>query len=144
MQRRIQKHLEIQSQHMFTASEVAEYEYCPLAWWYERFDPAVGADDEALFAEMVALEHEYGEQAPSIPDYQMLERLLVRRGAFDEGRQQHLEHAEAVEEAEELARDQLAASESGTKLRRALLFAVVLLLLAVLVIVIALLLGHLL
>ena len=31
----------------------------------------------------------------------MIEQLLVRRGAFEEGRQQHLEHAEEVAEVEE-------------------------------------------
>jgi hypothetical protein len=127
---------------MFSASEVAEYEYCPLVWWYEHFDPAANSDDDLLFAEMVAIENKYGEQAPSLPKYQMLERLLVRRGAFDEGQQQHRKHAEAVEEAEEVARNQLAASAQGVRLRGALVFALVLLLLALLMIGAGLYLSH--
>jgi hypothetical protein len=127
---------------MFSASEVAEYEYCPLVWWYEHFDPAANSDDDLLFAEMVAIENKYGEQAPSLPKYQMLERLLIRRGAFDEGQQQHRKHAEAVEEAEEVARNQLAASAQGMRLRGALVFALVLLLLALLMIGAGLYLSH--
>lgn len=129
---------------MFTASEVAEYEYCPLVWWHEHFDSSATANDEILFAEMVAMENKYGEQAPSIPKYQMLERLLVRRGAFDEGQQQHKEHADAVEEAEEVARDQFTASERGIRLRGVFVFAIILLLLALLMISAWLYLNHLL
>jgi len=54
-----------------------------------------------LFARLVELEHEHGAQAPALPEYKMVEQLLLRRGAFDEGRQQHLDHAEDVEEIEE-------------------------------------------
>ena len=85
---------------LFTASEVAEFEYCPLAWWYEQFEPIAQADTEEQFARLVELEHEHGAQAPALPEYQVVEQLLVRKGAFDEGRQQHIEHAEEVEEAE--------------------------------------------
>src|SRR5438874_11980143 len=85
-----------------TASEVAEFEYCPLAWWYEQFEPMAQADREEQFARLVELEHEHGAQAPALPEYQVVEQLLVRKGAFDEGRQQHLEHAEELEEAQEV------------------------------------------
>lgn len=68
----------------YTAKEVAQYEYCPLVWWHEQHDPAVRAPNEELFAEMVAIEHEFGAQAPNIPDYQVIEQILVRRGAFEE------------------------------------------------------------
>src|SRR5437870_13903287 len=88
-------------QRLFTASEVAEFEYCPLVWWHEQFEPLAQADKEELFARLVELEHEQGPQAPALPEYQMAEQLLVRKGAFDEGRQQHLEHAEEVEEVQE-------------------------------------------
>src|SRR5437588_6901448 len=87
---------------LFTASEVAEFEYCPLAWWYEQFEPMAQADTEEQFARLVELEHEHGAQAPALPEYQVIEQLLVRKGAFNEGRQQHMEHAEEVEEAEEV------------------------------------------
>ena len=87
--------------NFFTASEIAEYEYCPLAWWFERFDPRAQARTEELFARLVELEHESGPQAPSLPEYQMIEQLLLRRGAFEEGQQQHRDHADELEEIEE-------------------------------------------
>ncbi len=86
---------------MFTASEVAEYEYCPLVWWHEQFEPASHAQSEDLFARLVELEHDHSTQAPALPEYQMIEQLLVKRGAFEVGRQQHAEHAEEVAEIEE-------------------------------------------
>ena len=85
-------------QRLFTASEVAQFEYCPLVWWHEQFEPLAQADKEELFARMVELEYEHGAQATALPEYQMIEQLLLRRGAFEEGRQQHLEHAGEVEE----------------------------------------------
>ncbi len=88
-------------QRLFTASELAEFEYCPLTWWYEQFEPLAQAGNEVLFARLVELEHEHGAQAPALPEYKMVEQLLLRRGAFDEGRQQHLDHVEDVEEIEE-------------------------------------------
>ena len=91
-------------QRLFTASEVAEFEYCPLVWWHEQFEPLAQADNEELFAHLVQLEHEHGAQAPALPEYKMVEQLLLRRGAFDEGRQQHLDHAEDVEEIQEEVR----------------------------------------
>jgi hypothetical protein len=86
---------------MFTASEVAEFEYCPLAWWHEQFESWAHADDEELFARLVELEHEHGAQAPGLPEYRLIEGLLLRRGAFDQGQRQHQEHAQAVEDIEE-------------------------------------------
>jgi hypothetical protein len=91
-------------QRLFTASEVAQFEYCPLVWWHEQFEPLARADNEELFARMVELEYEHGAQAPSLPEYQMIEQLLLRRGAFEEGRQQHLDYAGEVEEIEEEVR----------------------------------------
>ena len=88
-------------QRLFTASEVAQFEYCPLVWWHEQFEPLAQAGNEELFARMVELEYEHGVQATTLPEYQMIEQLLLRRGAFEEGRQQHLDHAEEVEEIEE-------------------------------------------
>jgi hypothetical protein len=96
-----QHHQSLQSQRVFTASEVAEFEYCPLAWWYEQFDPMARADTDELFAYLVELEQENGPQAPALPEYQVVEQLLLRRGAFDEGQEQHREHAEEVAEIEE-------------------------------------------
>src|SRR2546428_7937418 len=104
MQQRNKSQLQSQSQQqqrLFRASEVAEFEYCPLTWWHEQFEPLAQADTEELFARLVELEHEHASQAPTIPEYQMVEQLLLRRGAFDEGRQQHLDHAGEVEEVQE-------------------------------------------
>jgi hypothetical protein len=91
-------------QRLFTASEVAEFEYCPLVWWHEQFEPLAQAGNEELFARLVELEHEHGAQAPALPEYRMVEQLLLRRGAFEEGQRQHLDHAEDVEEMREEAR----------------------------------------
>lgn len=87
--------------HVFTASEVAEFEYCPLAWWHERFEDWAQAESDELFARLVELEHEHGAQAPALPEYRLIEQLLLRQGAFERGLQQHQEHAEAVEDIEE-------------------------------------------
>jgi hypothetical protein len=121
-------------QRLFTASEVAEFEYCPLAWWYERFEPLAQSDTEELFARLVELEHEHGPQAPALPDYQVVEQLLLRKGAFDEGQQQHREHAEAVEEVEEEVR--ISARKTG-KMRIMAWAAIAMVLLALLFIVAA-------
>ena len=95
----------MQSQHtktrMFTASEVAEFEYCPLAWWHEQFEDWAQAESDELFARLVELEHEHGAQATTLPEYRLIEQLLLRQGAFERGSQQHQEHAEAVEDIEE-------------------------------------------
>ena len=80
-------------QRLFTASEVAQFEYCPLVWWHEQFEPLAQSANEELFARMVELEYEHGAQATALPEYQMIEQLLLRRGAFEEGHQQHLDHA---------------------------------------------------
>src|SRR6266568_9159764 len=124
-------------QRLFTASEVAEFEYCPLAWWHEQFEPLAQVDTEELFAHLVELEHEHGSEAPAVPEYQMVEQLLVRKGAFDEGRQQHQEHAEEVEEIQE---ELVVAARRSVNMRILGLVAAVFLVLAVLLIVAAILL----
>lgn len=85
---------------MFTASEVGEFEYCPLAWWHEQFEDWAQAESDELFARLVELEHEHSAQAPALPEYRLIEQLLLRQGAFERGLQQHEEHAEAIEAAE--------------------------------------------
>jgi hypothetical protein len=97
----MQQPAHVKRARLFMASEVAEFEYCPLAWWYEQYEELAQVDSEDLFARLVELEHEHGSQAPAIPEYQLVEQLLLRKGAFDEGREQHLEHAEAVEGLQE-------------------------------------------
>jgi len=91
-------------QRHFTASEVAEFEYCPLVWWHEQFEPLARAGTEELFARLVELEHEHGPQAVTLPEYEVIELLLLRQDAFEEGREQHSEHADEVEEVEVQAR----------------------------------------
>ncbi len=118
---------------LFTASEVAQFEYCPLAWWYEHFEPTAQSGTEELFARLVELEHEHGQQAPALPDYQMVEQLLLRRGAFDEGVQQHRDHAEAVGEVEEEVR----VSSRATGKMRIMAWAAVLMLLLALALIVA-------
>jgi len=104
MQQRYKSQLQSeQQQRLFRASEVAEFEYCPLTWWYGQFESLAQADTEELFARLVELEHEHGSQATALPEYRMVEQLLLRRGAFDEGTQHHLEHAEEVEDVQEEA-----------------------------------------
>jgi hypothetical protein len=93
--------LQYQSQRIFTASEVAEFEYCPLTWWHEQFEPLAQADTEEIFARLVELEEEHGPRAPALPEYQVGEQLLLRRGAFEQGIQQHQEHADEVAGIEE-------------------------------------------
>lgn len=114
-------------QRFFTASEVAEFEYCPLVWWHERFEPLVEADTEELFARLVELEHEHGAQAPSLPEYRVIEQLLLRRGAFEEGQQQHLDHAEEVEKVEE---ERITVTRAAGNMRLLALAALIILVLA--------------
>jgi hypothetical protein len=118
-------------ERLFTASEVAEFEYCPLVWWHEQFEPMAQADTEEQFARLVELEHEHGAQAPALPEYQVVEQLLVRKGAFDEGRQQHIEHSEEVEEAQEIP----ASMTTTRRMRILVLIIVVILVIALLLIV---------
>jgi hypothetical protein len=97
----MQQPAHVKRDRLFTASEVAQFEYCPLAWWYEQYESLAHVDNEDLFARLVELEHEHGSQATALPEYQLAEQLLLRKGAFDEGREQHLEHAAEVEAIQE-------------------------------------------
>ncbi len=134
----MQQRRQLQSkQRLFTASEVAEFEYCPLVWWHEQFEPLAQADSDELFARMVELEYEHGAQAPALPEYKMVEQLLLRRGAFDEGRQQHLDHAEDVEEIQEEVRKGV---KTTGRMRAIAIIAAVMLCLAMALIIAAILL----
>src|SRR5712691_4078384 len=123
-------------QRLFTASEVAEFEYCPLAWWHEQYEPLAQVDTEDLFAHLVELEQEHGAQAPALPEYQMVEQLLLRKGAFEEGQQQHLEHAEEVEEVQE---ERISIATATGNMRRIALIAVLILVIELVLISVALL-----
>ncbi len=122
------------SQQLFTASEMAEFEYCPLVWWHQQFEPMASADTEELFARLVELEYEHDTQAPSVPEYQMIEQLLVRKGAFEEGQQQHLEHAQEVTKVQE---ERITTGYTGKKMRTVALVAALLLVLALILLVAA-------
>ena len=124
-------------QRLFTASEVAEFEYCPLVLWHEQFEPLAQAGNEELFARMVELEYEHGAQAPALPEYKMAEQLLLRRGAFDEGRQQHLDHAEDVAKIQEEVRR---GARATGRMRIIAVMAIVLLCLALALVIAAVLL----
>ena len=92
---------------------MAEFEYCPLVWWHEQFEPLSQADTEELFSRLVELEHEFGPQATALPEYETIEKLLLRAGAFEEGRQQHADHADEVAEIEEEGREVAGAGRSA-------------------------------
>ena len=129
-----------QKQCIFTASEVAEYEYCPLAWWHEQYGPLAAADTEELFARMVESEHDHGPQATTLPEYQVIEQLLLRRCAFEQGQEQHREHAQAVAEIAE-ERDSTP-SLSNQLLQTIRLVIIVILVLVVLMVASSLLPSH--
>ena len=62
----------------------------------------------------------------------MIEQLLVRRGAFEKGRQQHAEHAEEVAEMEE---ERIPVPAQGMNTRKVILVALIILVLALVLIV---------
>ncbi|QBD81495.1 hypothetical protein EPA93_38210 [Ktedonosporobacter rubrisoli] len=127
MQQQRQQHN--RAERRFTASEVATFEYCPLIWWHECFEPAVQADTEELFARLVELEHEHGPQAPALPEYQMIEQLLLRRGAFEEEPPET--DVEEDDEFEEFEEERAPAPGIGNRTRSIAYLAVALLVLAV-------------
>lgn len=129
-------------QRMFTATEVAEYEFCPLVWWYEQYEPLVEADNDELFARMVELEHEYGTEAPALPEYQVVEQLLVRRNAFEQGQQEHQEHADQVAEIAEIEEER--AIQPAAYIRPRMLIGIIaaLVVLALILMLVPLLLPH--
>lgn len=127
MQQHVQQNAKLEKQRKFTASEVAEFEYCPLAWWHEQYEPHTQEEDDELFARMVELEHEHGQQATILPEYQVIEQLLLRRGAFEMGRKQHRAHVAEVEQAEA---EPVSATSFGERTRTLIVAAVIFLLLA--------------
>jgi hypothetical protein len=110
-------------QRNYTAKEISQYEYCPLVWWHEQYDPAVLADSDKLFAQLVALEHEYGSQAPDIPDYQVIEQILVRRGAFEEDFRDSQNQYDENEYSSDNAEEDAETVEQIPKVRRLLRLA---------------------
>ena len=75
-------------QRIFSASDLAQFEYCPLAWWYEEVSELAQADQEELAERLAELEAEYPSSASALPEYQVIERLLERATRFAHGRKQ--------------------------------------------------------
>lgn len=125
------------SQRIFTTDEVAEFAYCPLVWWHEQFEPATKAETDELFARMVELEHQHHEQAPALPEYQMIEQLLLRRGAFEQGRGQELEAEEGSAELAEPAEEPMHVPETHLASRNLILLTLALIFIGLLLIAVA-------
>ncbi len=73
---------------VFSASDLAQFEYCPLAWWYEEVSDLAQADQEELAERLKELEDAYGASAASSPEYQVIKRLHDRAGRFAQGHEQ--------------------------------------------------------
>jgi CRISPR-associated exonuclease Cas4 len=129
MQRQHQHHQP--SQDLFAVSELAQFEYCPLLWWHEQFDPLAQSDTDELFARMVELEHDHGQPATTLPDYQVIEQLLLRRGAFDAGQAGDPGDDEVLSEREE---ELIEPAHRSSNTRTLALIALTLLVLALLLI----------
>ncbi len=125
-----------QETHLFSATDVAEYEYCSLAWWHDHFEPLALAETEDLLAHMVELEQEFDTQAPLHPEYQVIEQLLKRRGVFEQGREQHQAYSEVV--AGHTSDALRVPAERRQHMRRLLVTIVLILLLALLLVIAAL------
>ncbi|GHO87842.1 hypothetical protein [Dictyobacter formicarum] len=117
------QHNAVAYKRTYSAKEIAQYEYCPLVWWHEQYDPVVHADNDELFAQMVEIEQEYGSQAPEVPDYQVIEQILVRRGAFEHDFHTAKQLPEMDDEALEEEYEEVV--ESHPKVRRLLALALV-------------------
>jgi CRISPR/Cas system-associated exonuclease Cas4 (RecB family) len=80
-------------QRVFSASDVAQFEYCPLAWWYEEVSEVAQADEDELERYLGELEARAGSAATTLPEYQVAARLLQRARLFEQGKTQHAEYA---------------------------------------------------
>jgi hypothetical protein len=76
----------MEQQRIFSASDLAQFEYCPLAWWYEEVSDLAQADEAELAERLEELEDQYPASANAQPEYQVIERLLARAKRFAEGR----------------------------------------------------------
>ncbi len=76
----------MEQQRIFSASDLAQFEYCPLAWWYEEVSELAQADQAELAERLEELEDEYPASASAQPEYQVIERLLARANQFALGR----------------------------------------------------------
>ncbi len=78
----------MEQRRVFSASDLAQFEYCPLAWWYEEVSDLAQADQEELAERLKELEDAYGASAASSPEYQVIKRLHDRAGRFAQGHEQ--------------------------------------------------------
>src|SRR5215472_11505654 len=76
----------MEQQRIFSASDLAQFEYCPLAWWYEEVSELAQADQAELAERLEELEDQYPASASAQPEYQVIERLLARANQFAGGR----------------------------------------------------------
>src|ERR1051326_1430364 len=79
----------MEQRRLFSASDLAQFEYCPLAWWYEEVSELAQADEDELAQRLEELEDEYPASARAQPEYQVIERLRERATRFAHGRDQH-------------------------------------------------------
>jgi hypothetical protein len=83
----------MEQRRIFSASDLAQFEYCPLAWWYEEVSEIAQADHEELAARLEELEDEHESAARALPEYQVIERLIERANQFAQGRELHANDA---------------------------------------------------
>lgn len=85
---------------IFSASDVAQFEYCPLAWWYEEMNELAQAEEDELLQHLDELRQVYGPGALADPEYRVFKRLLVRARHYERGIAQHSGHS-SLQEAPE-------------------------------------------
>lgn len=91
----------MEKQRVFSASDLAQFEYCPLAWWYEEISEVAEAEEDELAGRLEELKNQYGAAATALPEYIVIERLHERAQRFAQGRAQHAAHgAQRVSQAE--------------------------------------------
>lgn len=68
-------------QRLIAAAELARFETCPLAWWYDRAHPLAQASGAEIARRLAVLAAVYGPGAPALPEYQLLSDLAARVAA---------------------------------------------------------------
>lgn len=91
-----------EQRRIFSASDVAQFEYCPLAWWYEEVNELAQAEEDELLRHLEELKRIYGPGASANPEYQVLKRLLVQARRYERGITQHIRYSSREEVADEL------------------------------------------
>lgn len=91
-----------EQQRIFSASDVAQFEYCPLVWWYEEMNELAQAEEKELLQHLEELKRNYGSSASADPEYQVLKRLLVRARRYERGVEQHIHYPLRQKEPEGL------------------------------------------